>query len=64
MLFRSASKKTQSTPQVPGAGGSLTGLAHESAYDTFNFFDGAAGTYYYLCVSNAAGGFVAEFKVQ
>lgn len=54
----------QSTGASPTCGGSLTGLAHESAYDTFNFFGGAMGTYYYLCVSNAAGGFVAEFKVQ
>ena len=54
----------QSSGASPACGGSLTGLAHESAYDSFNFFQGAAGTYYYLCVSNSSTAFVAEFRVQ
>jgi hypothetical protein len=54
----------QSTGSSPACGGTLTGLAHESAYDTFDFFQGAQGTYYYFCVSNSKTAFVAEFKVQ
>jgi len=54
----------QSTGASPACGGTLTGLAHESAYDTFNFFQGDQGTYYYVCVSNSRTAFVAEFKVQ
>lgn len=54
----------RSSGPSPGCGGSLTGLVHESAYDSFDFFRGAPGTYYYLCVSNSRTAFVAEFKVQ
>ena len=54
----------RSTGSSPACGGILTGLAHESAYDTFNFFQGAQGTYYYLVASNSKTAFVAEFKVQ
>jgi len=54
----------QSSGASPACGGHLTGLAQESIYDTFGFFQGASGTYYYLCASNARGAFVAEFKVQ
>lgn len=48
----------------PACEGAMTGLAHESDDDSFGYFQQAAGTYYYLCVSNAHGAFVAEFKVQ
>ena len=48
----------------PACGGAMTGLAHESDDDSFGYFRRSAGTYYYLCASNARGGFVAEFKVQ
>lgn len=48
----------------PACGGAMTGLAHESDDDSFGFFRRSAGTYYYLCASNARGGFVAEFRVQ
>jgi hypothetical protein len=44
--------------------GKLTGLAFESRQDLSGFFGGATGTYYYVGVSNAAGAFVAELKVQ
>jgi hypothetical protein len=44
--------------------GMLTGLAFESRQDLSGFFGGATGTYYYVGVSNAAGAFVAELKVQ
>jgi|HubBroStandDraft_5_1064220.scaffolds.fasta_scaffold115952_2 hypothetical protein len=54
----------QSTGPSPACGGSLTGLAHESSYDTFNFFQAAQGTYYYFVASNAKTAFVAELKVQ
>lgn len=54
----------QSSGSSPTCGGALSGLAHESAYDTFDYFKGDQGTYYYLCASNSKGGFVAEFKVQ
>lgn len=54
----------RSTGPSPVCGGTLTGLAHESAYDTFGFSQGDRGTYYYLCVSNADTAFVAELKAQ
>ncbi len=54
----------RSSGPSPACGGTLTGLAHESAYDSFNLFQGAPGTYYYLCVSNSRTAFVAEFKLQ
>lgn len=54
----------QSSGSSPACGGALTGLVHESAYDTFDFFQGASGTYYYLVASNSKTAFVAEFKVQ
>ena len=53
-----------STGASSACGGTLTGLAHESAYDTFNLFQGAQGTYYYLAASNSKTAFIAEFKVQ
>lgn len=54
----------RSSGPSPACGGTLTGLAHESVYDSFNFFQGASGTYYYLCASNSRTAFVAEFKLQ
>ena len=54
----------QSTGASSACGGTFPGLAHESAYDTFNFFQGDRGIYYYLCVSNSKTAFVGEFKVQ
>ena len=54
----------RSSGPSPACGGALTGLAHESAYDSFDFFQGATGTYYYLCASNSRTAFVAEFKAQ
>lgn len=54
----------QSTGPSPACGGTLTGLAHESSYDSFNFFQAAPGTYYYVAASNSKTAFVAEFKVQ
>src|SRR5579859_8036701 len=54
----------RSTGPSPACGGSMTGLAHESAYDSFNLFGSASGTYYYLCASDSRDAFVAELKVQ
>lgn len=54
----------QSTGSSPACGGSFTGLAHESPYDTFGLFEGAEGIYYYLCVSNATTAFVAVLKAE
>ncbi|HSN17222.1 MAG TPA: hypothetical protein VLV87_03350 [Gammaproteobacteria bacterium] len=42
----------------------MKGLAFESTSDFSGLFGGAIGTYYYLTVTNASGGFVAEVKVQ
>ena len=44
--------------------GQLKGLAFESDTDLGGLFGGTTGIYYYVGVSNAAGGFVAELKVQ
>lgn len=54
----------RSSGSSSACGGTLTGLAHESAYDSFNFFQGMPGTFYYLCASNSKAAFVAEFKAQ
>ena len=54
----------QSTGDSPACGGSFTGLAHESPYDSFGLFEGAAGLYYYLCASNSTTAFVAILKAQ
>ena len=54
----------QSSGSSPACGGTMTGLAHESAYDSFDLFNGASGTYYYFCASDSKSAFVAELKVQ
>lgn len=54
----------QSSGASPACGGTMTGLAHESAYDSFNLFGGASGTYYYVCASDSTSAFVAELKAQ
>lgn len=54
----------QSTGNSPACGGSFTGIAHESPYDTFGLFQGAQGIYYYLCASNSTSAFVAVLKAQ
>jgi hypothetical protein len=53
-----------SSGSSPACGGVMTGLVHESLYDSFGFFQGTPGTYYYVCASNAGGAFVAELKAQ
>lgn len=50
------------TSKGSGCAGTLNGLAYESSTDTYNFFGGATGTYYYVGVSNAGNAFVAELK--
>ena len=54
----------QSSGSSPACGGTMTGLVHESAYDSFDLFNGASGTYYYFCASDSKSAFVAELKVQ
>ncbi len=54
----------QSSGLSSACSGSMTGLVHESAYDSFGFFQGAAGNYYYLCASGSKSAFVAELKAQ
>ena len=54
----------QSSGPSSACSGSMTGLVHESVYDSFGFFQGAAGTYYYLCASDSKSAFVAELKAQ
>lgn len=54
----------QSTGNSPACGGSFTGIAHESPYDTFGLYQGAQGIYYYLCASNSTTAFVAVLKAQ
>jgi hypothetical protein len=44
--------------------GQLKGLAFEGDTDLGGLFGGTTGIYYYIGVSNASGGFVAELKVQ
>ena len=52
----------QSSGPSPACGGTLTGLVHESAYDSFDLFGGAPGIYYYVCASDSGSAFVAELK--
>ena len=47
-----------------GCLGQLSGLAFESNTDASGLFGGTTGTYYYVGISNAAGAFIAELKVQ
>jgi hypothetical protein len=54
----------QSTGSSPACGGSFTGIAHESPYDTFGLFQGTEGIYYYLCASNSTTAFVAVLRAQ
>jgi len=54
---------TSSGP-LPVCGKTFKGLAYESIYDTYGYFKGASGTYYYLGGFSEDSAFVAEVKVE
>ena len=54
----------QSSGPAPVCGGRYTGLAHETDYDSFGYFEQMPGTYYYMGMLGQDAAFVAEFKVD
>lgn len=54
---------TSSGP-LPVCGKTFEGLAYESVYDTYGYFKGAPGTYYYIGGFSGDSAFVAEVKVD